>query len=595
MNRGRVFRAALALFLFLCSAPLAFGQAAEKAIIISDMSRCTPKAALSDTTQPGKWRLLPYQTADIKGVMIAAGSFINAPEVTLSPKVTGWHAVYLGVWNPEFAYDGTPVIKTRLSTDSAFRQIHIRGGADTQDVTALREIYFTSEDLTNKDLVFGKANGLIARSSYIAYVKLVPLSQQEAKKIIEDRADRTKRNLTATIDGISYFHYSEVTRPEHICEEVELYKNSDVGTVLWAVTNGFVVGYPTKVKDALFIADPTTRAAMLTGGGSSDYLRGERQIYETLQSLAEKNLIAPQIAATRAKELGMKFDLMFRIGTNGAIEGIGPVWSGKDVYTRRYPQYRQVMRDGTILEKVSLAYPAVQEFQLQLIREAIEKVDCDGINLCFVRGPHHIAFEKPVIDLFRKKYNEDATKVGADDPRLGEVRATFMNEFIRSVRKALDEQGAKKKRRIELSVWVWPGGENVWLGGTPQLEGLDIKRWVEAKLVDTVICQNGIDPEILTLAKSGKCRFVLFTGYTGEKAMSPATISKAYEAGVDEFAFWDIDSAQIYPEAWEWISRIGHRDEMRAWKEKPNYYYPLINVNGVDVKNGMAGSIYSGG
>jgi hypothetical protein len=596
MNRWNVLRAVAVMALIVLAVPVTIAQATDpKAIIISDMGRCTPKASLSDSIQPAKWRLLPYQTADIKGVMLAAGSFINAPEVTLSPKVSGWHAVYVGVWNPEFAYDGESVVKVKLSSDAAFRQLHLRGGADTQDVTCLREIHFTTDDLTNKDLVFGKANGIISRCSYIAYVKLVPIAPDEAKKIAADRADTSKRKLTATIDGLSYFHFSEYTKPEHILEEVELYRNSDVGKVLWAVGHGFIVGYPTKVKNALFLADPSIRAAMLPAGGSNDYVRGERQSYETLQRFAEQNLVAPQIAATRVKEMGLKFDLMFRIGMNGGVEGVGPIWSGKDVYTRHFPQYRQVMQDGTVIEKASLAFPAVQDFQLQIIREAIEKVDCDGINICFVRGPHHIAYEKPVVDLFRKQYGEDATKVDPADPRLGAVRSTFMTEFIRSIRKALDQQGSKRGRHLELSVWVWPAGENVWLGGTTQQEGLDVKQWVEGKLVDTVICQNGIDPEILALSKSGKCKFQLFTGYTGEKAMSPATISKAYESGVDEFAFWDIDLAQMYPELWEWISRIGHRDEMKAWKEKPNYYYPLINVNGVDVKTGMAGSIYSGG
>ena len=200
-----------------------------------------------------------------------------------------------------------------------------------------------------------------------------------------------------------------------------------------------------------------------------------------------------------------------------------------------------------MLEKASFAFPPVRQFQLDLIRDAAEQIDCDGVNLCFVRGPHYVAFEKPLLEAFAARYHEDARKVAPDDPRLGKVRAEFITPFVRCARNVLDQVGAKKGRKLTLSVWAWPTNENTWLGWTPQLEGLDVKGWINDRLINSVICQCGIDREIMELAKSRNGKFVYFSGYHGGQAMSPQNVTKAYRHGVKQFAFWDIDLSQIYP------------------------------------------------
>jgi hypothetical protein len=562
---------------------------------IADLGIARPREVVSEKNRAGTWRLLTYQTEQLRGRMLFAPSFVDAPDVTLPLAANGWHAVYLGVWNPEFANDGEPVVKARLSSDRAFRQLHVHGGADTQAATHLREIYLATGDLTNQNLVIGKANGLLGRSCYVAYVKLVPIPAQKARAIEVERVAPNRRRLTATIDGLSYFHFSEYSKPEHILELVELYRHSDVGKILWAVSYGSAVNYPAKVPDALFLGSDTTRAARIGGGGTNDYLRGERQMYETLRKFAQQGIIPQQIAAKRAHELGIKFDVMLRLGIHGGVEGVGPIWSTEDIFTRKYPQYRQVLADGPVLEKASFAFPAVRQFQLDLIRDAAGQIDCDGVNLCFVRGPHFVAFEEPLLRAFRTKYHADARRLDPADPRLGRVRAEFITPFVRAARKVLDQVGAEKGRRLDLSVWVWPSGEGTWLGWTPELEGLDVKGWINEGLLDSMICQCGLDRKVMQLAKARNCKFVYFSGYRGAEAMSPANVTKAYQRGVTEFAVWDMDLLQMEPTWWDWARRIGSPADMSGWVEKPNVYLRLRTINGVDVEHGMAASIYSGG
>ena len=566
-------------------------QGEENVITVSDMSHCTPSTALSRQRRQAKWQLIPYEAEGISGTMIGAASFIDAPDVTLPLKATGWHAIYVGYWNPYFAYDGGTIVKFKLSGEAVFRRFREGAHCRSQAETCLHEVFLDYADLSGRNLVIGKTHGPLGQKAYIAYIKLVPLSPEQVQAIQEDRARTDTRRLVATIDGSSYFHTAECTSPEQILELVEAYRHSDVAKVLWAVSYGDRANYPSRV--ATFVAGPDSRSRLVKGCGTNPYIIGEKAKYDSLRSFAERGIIPQQVAARRVHEMGRKFDIMFRLGLGASL----PPERDGETFVTKHPQYRMVLRDGTVVEKASYAFPEVRRFMLSFIREAAETFDVDGVNLCYVRGPHFLAYEKPLLDAFNAKYGTDARTVDPGDPRLLELRAGFMTQFVRGVRRVLDEVGDKKQKRLELSVWAWPRKQGVWCGRTPMEEGLDLKGWIEADLLDSIICQEGIDSELLELGKAHHCTFVLFTGYRGKKAMSPSTISAAYRAGVGDFAYWDIDCVQDLPEAWEWIRRIGHRQEMEAWEHHTptSRWIRLHTIGGCTVYPGLQQAAYSGG
>jgi hypothetical protein len=303
-----------------------------------------------------------------------------------------------------------------------------------------------------------------------------------------------------------------------------------------------------------------------------------------------------QRATEYAHNMGLKFDLMFRLGILG---GLGVSKSHEANFVRRHPEWRQQLKDGTFLEKASYAYPEVQQLMLDLINDSCQKIDADGINLCFVRGPHFLQFEKPVLDAFQSEYGTDPLTLPEDDPRFGLVRAKIMTRFIRNVRKQLDAVEKKKGSHLNLSVWVWPSEQNVWLGKHPLDEGLDVKTWLREGLLDSVICQEGIDQEYIRLGRKTGAEFVLFTGYRGEKAMSPTTIQKATDQGVSHFAYWDIDAVQHTPVIWKWLRHSGDPEAMATFVKEPGtlkrQIIPLLQINGNDVKKGLKDAVYSGG
>ena len=140
-----------------------------------------------------------------------------------------------------------------------------------------------------------------------------------------------------------------------------------------------------------------------------------------------------------------------------------------------------VMRDGTPIEKASYAYPEVRGLMLSIIRESMTTFDADGANLCFVRGTEFVLYRQPVLDDFRKTYGADARKFNFSDPRLMKLRGSYITQFVRDARRVLDEVGAKKGKRLELSAWVFPELDRNRRNGT------DVESWIKAGLLDSVI------------------------------------------------------------------------------------------------------------
>jgi hypothetical protein len=254
-----------ALLVGLSAAPRAAAEerdASAAAIYVTDMRRCQPQAALAKHVKKDCWQLIPYETVDPDipgGTMIGAASFVAAPAVTLPLDVTGWYSIYVGFWNPHYAYDGGTTVKIKLSDEPCFTRITEPepvldwGPNGNSNATYLSEALFQTADLTGRALQFGKLQGPFAQKVYIAYVKLVPLSAPQIADLQADRARQDTHLLQAVHDGVSYFWGNEYRTKEHIQELVEPYRYSDVGKLLWAVNYGEVTNYPTKV--GIFWAD----------------------------------------------------------------------------------------------------------------------------------------------------------------------------------------------------------------------------------------------------------------------------------------------------------------------------------------------------
>ncbi|WP_298862318.1 hypothetical protein, partial [uncultured Gimesia sp.] len=388
------------------------GQEEAKPIYLSDMTQCQPTRFLSRKSEPGKWHLIPFKTEHLSGTMLGALSKIQAPEVRLPVNQKGWFKIYLGIWNPQFTYDGQSIIKSRLSSRPVSQQIHPGKSPDNQSSTFIEEVYLYDADLSGENYIaFGKSNGLQSRSAYIAYVKLIVMTPQEVKAEQARRHNKDRKNLVATFDGSSIYHYSDCSTVAHHLEWIEKLRDSDTKKVLWAVTYGDKTGFSTRHPDLNYLGEEAKSEPESKVYGNP-YQRGRRQMLDFFQKCDAEGIVLQQKLAAFTHRLGMKFDLMYRIGFLGGY-GLSDVSNHN--FIQKHPELRQVTRDGQVLQKGSLAFPKLQQIILDQIDESCRKIDADGINLCFVRGPHFLLWEKPVRDAFETKFGTTSQTVAEDD------------------------------------------------------------------------------------------------------------------------------------------------------------------------------------
>ena len=78
------------------------------AIMMTDLSQAEPASALiKGLRQKGKWKALPYATAEWEGWALSCFSGTGAPQVSVPLRVKGWHAIYIGL-----ATTSNPIVPT---------------------------------------------------------------------------------------------------------------------------------------------------------------------------------------------------------------------------------------------------------------------------------------------------------------------------------------------------------------------------------------------------------------------------------------------------------------------------------------------------
>jgi len=534
-------------------------------LFLSDLSHCLPVSALSKTNKKNHWSLIPYETDLISGVMIGAGSMAHAPDVTLPLGLAGWHSIYLGYWNPHHDYDGDTTIKLKLTGDPCFQPISDRtyAGAAAAPVnwtgTHLSECFFRHADLTDRDLVIGQQQKGEFKKAYVAYVKLVPLNQEEVNSIQKDRVRKDTRKLISSNDGISFLASKGCTTKEEILEQVEPYRYSDIGKVIWAFTYGDLTNYRSKIGH-LWTSGVSSKEDITTYSGN-------KIMSESLDILLSKGLVPAQVALEHVHSMGLEFHAMCRMGIIGDIPPSG-LWPAGLV--RNNPHLRMLAKDGTPMEKASYAFPEVQEHMLSLIREVAEGFDVDGLTLGWIRGPQFVGYELPFAQDFKKEFGEDPRRLGENDNRVLHLRSRYVTDFVRKVRRLCQEIASQRKRKLELAAWVYSPEHNLFYG-------LDVDTWLKEGLLDSLISKGS--QEYVKTVKAHNCKF--YQSYGDVKS-----VLEGYKKSVDAFCSWDCNyNLQELPESWAIASRIGHQEEVEAFLKNPPKVklMKLKTVDGLDI------------
>lgn len=546
----QVFLAIIVIFLISVSVHAGSREVGEsktkdktQEILITDMSTMSPKSAIVRKIEQGKWRLMDYKAEGISGTMIDATSSTNAPVITLPLNTKGWHKIFVGFWNTPYGGEEYTSIRLKLTDDPAFFAIQ-----DHQpycwDRTDLKQAFWKCADLTEQDIIVAQQSKGRPRKSNLCYIKLIPMDKQEVEQLQKQRNCPDTRKVIAVIDGASYLELKGCTTKEEIKENFERFRWSDIGKVFYAVNYGTTTNYPSNI------------GVLCAGDGKGFVNKGQKILYNSLNSLLNKNIIPFVAAMEHVHEMGCEFHIQFRMGLgDGSILG-----EGVDGFAHKHPELRIVHKDGTPLPKISYAFPEARNFILQLIDEVTE-YDIDGINLGFNRGPLFVGYEKPVVDSFIKKYGIDPRTLADDDPKVIKHKADFITQLVREIRDSLIKIGKKRGRKIELSAWPTGG----WNRANNLFHGQDVETWLKEGLIDSTVSIS--DEVLLRLARESECKI-----YWGMGSRTPENYVKkglgGYSQNVDGFVVWDIDLIMEFPEHWEILRNLGHQERLKEFAEK---------------------------
>jgi hypothetical protein len=522
---------------------------AAESIVISDMAQATPGSALFPMKlKKGCWKVIPYEmVGGPKGNMVFAPPEANAPElrVPLGVKRPGWYAVFVGL----FSTSAVPTVAwLRLDDDPAAVNRENRRN----------DHYGNSEEAFFKVARLDERSGLHIRQQSAAtvcgcgvtHVKLIPLSPKEVQRVEADRKDTSHRRVMTTIDGFSLFYERGPRDAPELLSEIEILRNTDVGTLILQTPGGDKTNYPSPVghmQGSDTEAFPTV---------------GDRYFAESTQALAAKKINPTKVLIDGAHAAGIKVHVAIRPAGWSFFEPYADYW--EPPFYREHPQWRCVDRDGTPVTRMSWAVPEVRKHMIDFLREQV-RFGADGAHLTFNRGYPLVLYEPAAVELFQKKYGADPRTVPESDPRILQWRSDVVTTFFRELRAMLDEEGKARgdRKRLPLSIMILGTGQD-------DLQyGVDVRRLVDEKLVDGISVMWGFgrttnDYNLSLLKTVCQPKGIPFYGGV-DSQVGYATVPTFYASGANGVAVWDAKVVDIFE--WMWVSRFGHAEET-AWRLK---------------------------
>ena len=529
---------------------------AGRAIYLTDLDQCRPSAALSQRSKRGAWRTLGYETESFSGTMLVAIEESEAPEITYSVERAGWHQILIGIYRKPFKQSFQ--VQVKLTDDPAFTTLTGRRGETDHQENWIDDVYWKTADLTGRGITLRQILLPAVQHAWVAYIKLVPLSDTEVKALQVDRNRTDTKRLFVHTDA----HFSDVTGSAlELRNHLEPLRHSDASRVYWEAGSGDRALYFSKIA-----RDYSSSLQDATGERAVFPRKIDRKWAETWRAYRNHGVDPLRVAVDFTHEIGIELHAAYRAA--GFV--YPPPHDGfHGSFYERNSKLVCVARDGTKLPRISYAFPETRRYVISLFRE-MAAYPIDGVCVLYNRRPPLVAYEAPLVEGFRSRYGKDPRKLDENDPRWLSYRSGVLTQFMRELRQEMDAVAKQQKRakRLEISAVVCRNDENL-------LHGMDLKTWIQEGLVDTIIPYsssvrlNSYEPawekpedvaDFVSLVKGTNC---CLAPNLMPRALTPEQYRRKahllYQAGVENLFFWDgINRVRQ-------ASRLGHQKEIEAW------------------------------
>ncbi len=222
---------------------------------------------------------------------------------------------------------------------------------------------------------------------------------------------------------------AELTRP-----------SSQVDTLLVCV-NAQVMYYPSTAG--------TMRGTLATAAERAKWPPSEQQRFQNVQAMFDAGVDPYAVLLAEARQRGLEALLTFRMNDAHGNDFLGTA------FWRDHPEYR--LGNGAL----DFTHDAVRDYVFRLIEEAVQRYNCDGIELDFQRFPTFFPpprspAEKASIEKseIRNPKSEPGQSLPAPAATEAEERIAKIGSLVERVRRMLDTEGRKRNKRLVLAVRV---------------------------------------------------------------------------------------------------------------------------------------------
>jgi len=528
----------------------------------TDLSRCLPSSAISRKTCRRQWRAVEYEAEDFSGVMLMSGPESRVPNICMPLLCSGWYAIFLGLYSLDPRENEG--IRVRLSSDKVFSLVKPEP-TEIDVFDRIDEVYWKSADLSGQSLVISHPQFSI--SSYIAYIKVIlmsdmPFAGQHYERVLMEKKceDTNPKRLIAMNDGFGILGVKRAKSRAELCEDIEPYRDTDVGKLYWCVGSGGDV------------YTSTSKIASTFGDNVKAFPRPiDRKIRESIITLRRRRVNMLKTVIDYGRSVDLKVYLSLRLEAFACSPPRDTIFTG-DLYNR-HPEWRCCDRDGVEICRMSYAYPGMQDYVISLLVE-LSEFKPDGLSLLFPRGAPYLLYEKILIDGYSKRHGVDPRTLDEYNKSWLNYKAEIMTGFIRKVRKAIHPD-------IALSVHT--------LNDEPTnlFYGLDVESWIGEGLVNEVVAYPWNDQPVdvdyyVQIVKNSSCKlFVELFPRNMEPGEYQSKAIELYNKGVDGLCLWDTNARHTQLRQWSMIRRLGHKEELMSWDSGEGTFYKTVQLRSI--------------
>lgn len=431
----------------------------RKEVLLSDLGHLlTPQSAIADDATPTQWRRVSYETTDFSGSLVSTTYLSEVPSLTLEPKLSGWYKIFLGL-NYVHSH-GVTEIQVQLSGDRTY--VPVRPDLKAVGRFDIDEFFWKCADMTDQSVIFHQPPIVRPHNSSVAFVRFVPMTDEEVAAYFKEKADPDTKRVYAT-DDIHNILFESPRSIEYFLSQVEQYRDSDVKALSMEYIRHYDFSRPERVDHMKTLGRIT-----------------EKYAAETTRWLHENNIDYLAEMIKHGHDVGIDMYLSMRM--NSVCYSYPLDENFYCEFFEDHQELHQQDRDGVHISRFSYAFEGTRQYALDTLRD-MAKYDCDGVDLIYNRGYPFVLFEEPFLELVRQRYGVDARTLPNDDERLMTVRCQIMTDFMRQVKKQLaEDRAARGQKPLKIAVHVHKSIRAC------RFVGLDLEAWVKEGLIDSIEC-----------------------------------------------------------------------------------------------------------